>query len=123
MTSVPEGVEPEPLTLDNYEPSTIVTEALRAAVHVTTNHPADINAQSIAVFMCAAVVLADLVEKGIAPYAEAPGKISEPDSAATDALMAWITHRCSGIAIDNLVDILKNSRGRRSSMVLRIIEL
>jgi hypothetical protein len=120
--SVPEP-QAEPLTLDNYEPSTIVTEALRAAVHVTTDYPADIRAQSVAVFMCAAVTLADLVEKGVAPYAEAPGKIGEPNRAATNALMAWITHRCSGIAVDNLLDILKDSRGRRSSMVLRIIEL
>lgn len=85
---------PSGLTLETYAPHVLANEALEAVVHYGNTNPTILlfrPEQMAPVIMIAqAVVLADLVDQGIAPYAQTPGVMAEVNSDAADALVDWV---------------------------------
>lgn len=108
--------EPAPAkapALDTYEPSPIALTAIDALVRVIGsplgNTP---KAQVSAMFVATAVVLADLVAQGVAPYASAPGELVEADTAASTALTNWVARRASRVAAQELIRLLVKDSGK-----------
>ena len=91
----PEVTEATELTLETYKPGPIVEAAFDAAVHACGDNPMKFVANPTALapimFILAAVVLAEVVEIGIKPYATSPGVLGDPDEAAgaSKALTEW----------------------------------
>ena len=103
------------LTLDTYEPSPLVDAAIDAMVHQTTqlaNRPAiALVAVGPLMVVAAAVALADLVEKGVAPFAEGPGIAAEPNREASAALTEWVSRRAVSVAVANMTESFRAHGG------------
>lgn len=101
------------LTLETYDPSPIVIAAIDAAVH-QTSESVRYGVQTAAVVgtCCITVALnaamADLVEKGVAPYANGPGVYAEPNIEAAEALSEWVTKRATEVAIEQFMSKIMN---------------
>lgn len=96
-----------PLTIDNYVPDPLVDAAIDALIYVTGtalgNTP---KAQVSAMFVVTGIVLADLVEQGVVPYATKAGAAGEPSREASAALSTWVAQRASSAATRRIVKAL-----------------
>jgi len=79
------------LTLATYEPGSAATAALAALGFTYSQSWARCeHGRAAAMFMAQAVVLDELIQLGVTPYAEAPGVSGEPDMQAVNDLHDWI---------------------------------
>ena len=108
---------PTGLTLDTYDPSPIVLAAISYSVKAIHSVPTPREALALMtpiMAVAAGVVLADLVEQGVAPYADGPGvQAEEIADEEYGALMEWLGPRLAQQAIGELLNTLTASRADR----------
>lgn len=131
MSETPEPVGTEApkatgLTLETYAPHPLVETAIECAAHQISEAGKlgaafAVRATPHIMTVASAVVLADLVAQGVAPYAEAPGMASEDSPEATGAIVDWVGKRVSAELMGNLLRSLRRG-GRGESLIAFLME-
>lgn len=116
-TPEPEAPAATGLTLETYDPSPIVIAAIDAAVRQTSESARyGVRTAAVVGTCCMTVALnaamADLVEKGVAPYANGPGVYAEPNIEAAEALSEWVTKRATEVAIEQFMTTIMQRAAR-----------
>ena len=124
--STPEAPAATGLTLETYDPSPLVIAAIDAAVHQTSESSRYGIATAAVVGACTltiatAVAMEDLVQKGVAPYADGPGVYAEPNREAIGALSTWTAQRAASAAVEQFVTTVMRRGGRGDTTIIALL--